>query len=130
MGHKGWPEKDLVLDIVERLGKLVEEKLSAEVIYTRRDDCYLPLEKRATIHGHVRFLLCAFWFLERQVSRPALPRPTSGYRVSNPEHRTWRSTATMGSSGLRLNRADLLKGNCELSACPQQRFAQASIRFL
>jgi len=41
-GRKGLLEKDLVLDIVERLGKLVEEKPSAEVIYTRQDDCYLP----------------------------------------------------------------------------------------
>ena len=42
VGRKGLLEKDLVLDIVERLGKLVEEKPGAEVIYTRQDDCYLP----------------------------------------------------------------------------------------
>ncbi|MBO0912286.1 MAG: N-acetylmuramoyl-L-alanine amidase [Acidobacteria bacterium] len=49
VGTKGLLEKDLVLDIVERLGKLVEEKLGAEVIYTRQGDTYLPLEKRAEI---------------------------------------------------------------------------------
>jgi N-acetylmuramoyl-L-alanine amidase len=49
VGRKGLLEKDLVLDIVERLGKLVEGKLDAEVIYTRQDDTYLPLEKRAEI---------------------------------------------------------------------------------
>jgi N-acetylmuramoyl-L-alanine amidase len=37
-------EKDLVLDVVERLGKLIEQKLGADVIYTRQDDEYLPLE--------------------------------------------------------------------------------------
>jgi N-acetylmuramoyl-L-alanine amidase len=42
-------EKDLVLDIVDRLGKLVQSKLGAEVIYTRQDDTYIPLEKRAEI---------------------------------------------------------------------------------
>jgi N-acetylmuramoyl-L-alanine amidase len=49
VGRKGLLEKDLVLDIVDRLGKLVESKLHAEVIYTRTDDTYLPLEKRAEI---------------------------------------------------------------------------------
>jgi N-acetylmuramoyl-L-alanine amidase len=49
VGRKGLMEKDLVLDIVDRLGKLVASKLGAEVIYTRRDDTYIPLEKRAEI---------------------------------------------------------------------------------
>lgn len=49
VGRKGLLEKDLVLDIVLRLGKLLEDKLGAEVIYTRQDDSYLPLEKRAEI---------------------------------------------------------------------------------
>jgi N-acetylmuramoyl-L-alanine amidase/putative methionine-R-sulfoxide reductase with GAF domain len=49
VGRKGLLEKDLVLDVVERLGKLIEHKLGADVIYTRQDDEYLPLEKRAEI---------------------------------------------------------------------------------
>ncbi len=49
VGRKGLLEKDLVLDIVERLGHLVESRLGAEVIYTREDDRYLALEKRAEI---------------------------------------------------------------------------------
>jgi N-acetylmuramoyl-L-alanine amidase/putative methionine-R-sulfoxide reductase with GAF domain len=49
VGKKGLLEKDLVLDIVERLGKLIEGNLDAKVIYTRQDDSYLPLEKRAEI---------------------------------------------------------------------------------
>ena len=49
VGRKGLMEKDLVLDIVERLGKLVENGLDAEVIYTRNDDNYVALEKRAEI---------------------------------------------------------------------------------
>jgi N-acetylmuramoyl-L-alanine amidase len=42
-------EKDLVLDIVDRLGKLVEARLGAQVVYTRTQDNYLSLEKRAEI---------------------------------------------------------------------------------
>jgi N-acetylmuramoyl-L-alanine amidase/putative methionine-R-sulfoxide reductase with GAF domain len=49
VGRRGLLEKDLVLDIVERLGKLVEERLDAAVIYTRRDDNYIALEKRAEV---------------------------------------------------------------------------------
>ena len=49
VGRKGLLEKDLVLDVVERLGKLIEQKLGADVIYTRQDDEYLALEKRAQI---------------------------------------------------------------------------------
>jgi N-acetylmuramoyl-L-alanine amidase len=49
VGRKGLLEKDLTLDIVERLGQLVESRLGAEVIYTRKDDNYLALEKRAEI---------------------------------------------------------------------------------
>ena len=54
VGRKGLMEKDLVLDIVDRLGKLVASKLGAEVIYTRRDDTYIPLEKRAEIANLAR----------------------------------------------------------------------------
>jgi N-acetylmuramoyl-L-alanine amidase len=49
VGRKGLMEKDLVLDVVSRLGKLVEDRLGAEVIYTRQNDTYLPLEKRTEI---------------------------------------------------------------------------------
>ena len=49
VGRQGLLEKDLVLDIVERLGHLLESRLAAEVIYTRKDDSYLALEKRAEI---------------------------------------------------------------------------------
>ena len=49
VGRKGLMEKDLVLDIVGRLGKLVQGRLGAEVVYTRQDDTYLPLEKRTEI---------------------------------------------------------------------------------
>ncbi len=49
VGKKGLLEKDLVLDIVQRLGKIIETRLGAQVIYTRQDDSYLPLEKRAEI---------------------------------------------------------------------------------
>jgi N-acetylmuramoyl-L-alanine amidase len=49
VGRKGLLEKDLVLDIVQRVGDLIQGGLGAEVIYTRQDDSYVALEKRAEI---------------------------------------------------------------------------------
>jgi N-acetylmuramoyl-L-alanine amidase len=48
-GVTGLLEKDLVLDVAMRLGKLIEQRLGAEVIYTRLDDTYVPLEERTSI---------------------------------------------------------------------------------
>ncbi len=39
----------LVLDVALRLGKLVQERLGAEVVYTRSDDTFVPLEERTAI---------------------------------------------------------------------------------
>jgi N-acetylmuramoyl-L-alanine amidase len=49
VGRRGLLEKDLVLEVAERLGKLLESRLGAEVIYTRQDDNYIPLDERAGI---------------------------------------------------------------------------------
>jgi N-acetylmuramoyl-L-alanine amidase/putative methionine-R-sulfoxide reductase with GAF domain len=47
VGRQGLLEKDLVLEIAQRLGKLLESRLGAEVILTRNDDNYIPLDERA-----------------------------------------------------------------------------------
>ncbi len=49
IGPNGLQEKDLVLDVALRLGKLLESRLGAEVIYTRDDDTFIPLETRTAI---------------------------------------------------------------------------------
>jgi N-acetylmuramoyl-L-alanine amidase/putative methionine-R-sulfoxide reductase with GAF domain len=49
VGRRGLLEKDLVLEVAERLGKLLESRLGTEVIYTRQDDNYIPLDERAQI---------------------------------------------------------------------------------
>jgi N-acetylmuramoyl-L-alanine amidase len=49
VGRRGLLEKDLVLEIAQRLGKLLQSRLGAEVIYTRQDDNYIPLDDRAEI---------------------------------------------------------------------------------
>ena len=49
VGRDGLLEKDLVLGIGQRLGKLLESRLGMDVIYTRQDDSYIPLDERASI---------------------------------------------------------------------------------
>ena len=49
VGRDGMLEKDLVLEIGRRLGKLLEGRLGMDVIYTRQDDSYIPLDERASI---------------------------------------------------------------------------------
>jgi N-acetylmuramoyl-L-alanine amidase len=49
IGPNGLQEKDLTLDVALRLGKLLETKLGADVIYTRDDDTFIPLETRTAI---------------------------------------------------------------------------------
>jgi N-acetylmuramoyl-L-alanine amidase len=49
IGPNGLQEKDLVLDIAKRLGKLLETRLGANVVYTRQDDTFIPLETRTAI---------------------------------------------------------------------------------
>ena len=39
----------MVLDVALRLGKLLHERLGAEIIYTRSDDTFIPLETRTAI---------------------------------------------------------------------------------
>lgn len=49
IGPDGLMEKDLVLDVAVRLGSLLENRLGSEVIYTRDDDTFVPLETRTAI---------------------------------------------------------------------------------
>jgi N-acetylmuramoyl-L-alanine amidase len=48
-GPSGYFEKDLVLDVTLRLGALLTQRLGSEVVYTRDDDTFIPLEQRTHI---------------------------------------------------------------------------------
>ena len=49
IGPNGLEEKDLVLDVGRRLGKLLQSRLGADVVFTRKDDTFIPLESRTSI---------------------------------------------------------------------------------
>ncbi len=71
-GPKGLLEKELVLDVSLRLGKLIEEKLGAEVIYTRTDDTFIPLEGRTALANEKK----ADLFLSIHANSSPVPRIT------------------------------------------------------
>lgn len=54
IGPNGLLEKDLVVDVGRRLGKLLETRMGAEVVYTRKDDTFIPLETRTAIANKER----------------------------------------------------------------------------
>ena len=49
LGPDGIQEKEVVLDVALRLGQLLKQRLGADVIYTRDDDTFIPLETRTAI---------------------------------------------------------------------------------
>jgi N-acetylmuramoyl-L-alanine amidase len=49
LGVDGLEEKDVVLDVALRLGKLLHDRLGADITYTRSDDTFIPLETRTAI---------------------------------------------------------------------------------
>ncbi len=69
-GPHGLVEKELVLDVSLRLGKLIEERMNAEVIYTRADDTFIPLEGRTAIANQRK----ADLFLSIHANSSPIPR--------------------------------------------------------
>jgi len=45
----GLREKDITLDVVKRLGRLIEKRTDIEVVYTRKTDKFIPLWERTKI---------------------------------------------------------------------------------
>lgn len=54
VGPGGLREKDLVLDVAQRLGRLIEQRMGSEVIFTRSDDTFVPLERRTEIANEAK----------------------------------------------------------------------------
>ena len=49
IGKYGTKEKDVVLDITKRVGRLLEKNTAIKVVYTRTEDVFIPLWKRTKI---------------------------------------------------------------------------------
>lgn len=55
IGPTGLMEKDLCLDVALRLGKIIQQRLpGADIVYTRSDDTFVPLEERTNIANQAK----------------------------------------------------------------------------
>ncbi|PYU07787.1 MAG: N-acetylmuramoyl-L-alanine amidase [Acidobacteria bacterium] len=55
IGPTGLMEKDLCLDVALRLGKIIQQRLpGADVVFTRSDDTFIPLEERTHIANEAK----------------------------------------------------------------------------
>ncbi len=70
IGPTGLMEKDLVLDVARRLGALITQRLASEVVYTRSDDTFIPLEERTRIANDKK----ADLFLSIHANSSQIPR--------------------------------------------------------
>jgi len=86
IGPNGLEEKNLVVDVGRRLGKLLETRMGADVVYTRKDDTFIPLETRTAIANRERADL--FISIHANSSRDASARGVETYYLnftSSPE---------------------------------------------
>ncbi|MCU1303220.1 MAG: N-acetylmuramoyl-L-alanine amidase [Candidatus Sulfotelmatobacter sp.] len=86
IGPNGLEEKDLVLEVGRRLGKLLETRLGAEVVYTRKNDTFIPLETRTAVANQARADL--FVSIHANASRDSDARGVETYYLnftSSPE---------------------------------------------
>ncbi len=77
VGQQGLMEKDLVLDVTQRLGKLLQARLGSEVMFTRTGDSYLPLDQRADFANQAQADL--FVSVHANYSRSAAARGVETY---------------------------------------------------
>jgi N-acetylmuramoyl-L-alanine amidase len=55
IGPTGLMEKDLCLDVALRLGKIIQQRLpGADIVYTRSDDTFIPLEERTSLANQAK----------------------------------------------------------------------------
>lgn len=85
-GPSGLTEKELVLDIANRLRASIEAELGAEVVLTRDDDSYVPLESRTAIANRANADL--FISIHANASLRQTSRGFETYFLGSPENRT------------------------------------------
>jgi N-acetylmuramoyl-L-alanine amidase/putative methionine-R-sulfoxide reductase with GAF domain len=110
VGRRGLLEKDLVLEIAQRLGKLLESRLGATVILTRDDDNYIPLDERASMANQAQ----ADLFVSVHANYSDLPSArgvetyyTNFFTSPNAKDLETRSNAARTSTGTTLSPAEL-----------------------
>jgi N-acetylmuramoyl-L-alanine amidase len=110
LGADGIQEKDVVLDVALRLGKLLHQRMGAEIVYTRADDTFIPLETRTAIANKAQADL--FISVHANSSPDASARGTEVYYLnftSDPEAMTVASRENAVSTQSVHQLSDLVK---------------------
>ena len=69
IGPNGLQEKDLVLEVGRRLGKMLETRLGAEVVYTRKNDAF---HSAGNSYGNRQPAACRFICLGSREFQPQI----------------------------------------------------------
>lgn len=106
----GLTEADLVLDIALRLEKLLRKQPGVEVVMTRRDDTYVPLEQRTAIANRAAADL--FLSIHANASENAAARGIETYFLNfapNPEAEAVAARENAGASATMGHLPDIVK---------------------
>jgi N-acetylmuramoyl-L-alanine amidase len=106
----GLTEADVVLDVAQRLQKLLEKKAGVDVVLTRRTDTYVPLEERTAIANRSGADL--FLSIHANASPNAAARGIETYFLnfaSNPEAEAIAARENAASGRTMRNLPDIVK---------------------
>jgi N-acetylmuramoyl-L-alanine amidase len=110
IGRAGLQEKDLVLDVAQRLAPLIRSELKAEVVMTRDSDVFIPLEERTAIANRESADL--FLSIHANASRNVKASGIETYFLnfaSNPEAEAVAARENSASARTMHNLPDILK---------------------
>ena len=105
VSRSGLMEKDLVLDVTQRLGTLIQAHLNSEVIYTRLEDSFVPLEARPALAKAKEADLFVSIHANWSAFRSALGVETYYLNLTNRE--SWLEVASRENAGSRKSVHDL-----------------------
>ena len=126
VGRKGLLEKDLVLDIAQRLGKLLQNRLGSDVLYTRNEDFYISLDQRAASANSAQadlFVSIHANYSDMASARGVETYYTQSFAAPGPQELNPTSTAVGAHSALTLTAVEMkdkIQESRRLAAAVQQ----------
>ncbi len=111
VGKNGLLEKEVTLDIVNRLRKLLKSEKGLEVVLTRTKDVLVPLEERAEIANQKE--ADVFISIHTNASKKASTQGCETYFLSAAKNDEARSAAALENSSIRFEHADHQNQNPE-----------------
>lgn len=98
-------EKNVVLDVTLRLGKLLKQRLGLDVVYTRDDDTFIPLQERTAIANRAHADL--FLSIHANASKDRSARGVETYYLNLTHDAQALDVAARENAGSKLSMHDL-----------------------